>query len=96
MGVALVGGLPPGQIEIVPIIVPTPPAVAPKPKPSGHARVVCVGSIYPRKRQVDLLRAVAMLRGAPVECVLIGPMVALDPPGDRCPFRSGTFHSRGQ
>ena len=35
--------------------------------------MVCVGSIYPRKRQTDLVRAVHMLTGTPVECVLVGP-----------------------
>jgi glycosyltransferase involved in cell wall biosynthesis len=78
----LIGNLPPGRVEVIPPLVPPPPQVEPMPKTPGHARVVCVGSIYPRKRQVDLLRAVAMLRGVPVECVLIGPRVSLEAPGD--------------
>lgn len=41
-------------------------------------RLVCVGSIYPRKRQADLIRAVASLRNLSIECQLVGQMVKLD------------------
>lgn len=78
----LIGTLPPGRVDIIPYLVPPPPPVEPVAKRDGVARVLCVGSVYPRKRQVDLLRAIAMLRGAPVECVLVGHFNALDPPGD--------------
>ncbi len=78
----LLANLPPGRVEVIPPSVAPPPhgeAVARQP---GRARVVCVGTLYPRKRQVDLVRAVSMLHGAPLECVLIGDHVALDPPAD--------------
>jgi glycosyltransferase involved in cell wall biosynthesis len=41
-------------------------------------RLVCVGSIYPRKRQADLIKAVASLRNLSIECQLVGQMVDLD------------------
>ena len=41
-------------------------------------RVVCVGSIYPRKRQADLIKAVAQLRNLSIECRLVGQMVSLE------------------
>lgn len=78
----LLGTLPPGRVDIVPCAVPPPPpSVAPVEKREGRARVLCVGSVYPRKRQTDLLRAVAMLPGAPLDCVLVGQVTALEAPG---------------
>jgi glycosyltransferase involved in cell wall biosynthesis len=41
-------------------------------------RIVCIGSIYPRKRQADLIKAVALLRNVPIECQLVGQMVSLE------------------
>jgi glycosyltransferase involved in cell wall biosynthesis len=79
---SLLGNLPPGRVEVIPYLIPPPPAGEAVARQPGHSRVVCVGTLYPRKRQVDLVRAIAMLRGAPVECVLIGDHVGLDPPGD--------------
>jgi len=79
---ALLGNLPPGRVEIVPYLIPEPPPGEAVPRISGQRRVVCSGTIYPRKRQVDLIRAVSMLQNAPIECVLIGEPVGLDPPGD--------------
>lgn len=78
----LLGNLPPGRVEVVPCAVPPPPPGAPMDKPAGRWRVVCVGSVYPRKRQTDLLRAIHMLRDAPIDCVLIGHVTALDAPGE--------------
>jgi glycosyltransferase involved in cell wall biosynthesis len=75
----LLGNLPPGRIDIVPYLVPPPAPGEAIEKRAGFARVLCVGTIYPRKRQIDLIRAVSALRGASVECVLIGERVALDP-----------------
>ena len=48
----------------------------------GHVRVICVGSLYPRKRQTDLVQAVTALTRRNVECVLIGEHNQIDPPGD--------------
>lgn len=79
----LLSNLPPGRVEVIPALVPAPPpGEAVERRPGRGARVLCVGTLYPRKRQTDLVRAVAMLRGAPVECVLVGERMALDPPGD--------------
>lgn len=78
----LVASLPPGRVEIIPCVIRPPLTIDPMPKPTGHARVICVGSIYPRKRQTDLLRAMQMLRGTPVECVLIGEVVMMEPPAE--------------
>ncbi len=78
----MVGYLPPGRVEVVPCAVPRPPPGPAALKPPGRARIVCVGSVYPRKRQVDLLKAVSMLRDAPLDCVLVGPVTLLDEPGD--------------
>jgi glycosyltransferase involved in cell wall biosynthesis len=74
--------LPPGRIDVIPQFVPPPPEGEPAPKRPGRRLVVCVGTVYPRKRQVDLLRAVAMLANAPLDCALVGHMSALDAPGD--------------
>lgn len=41
-------------------------------------RVVAVGTVYERKRQRDLIRAVHALDRADIECVIIGKMVHLD------------------
>ena len=79
---AMLGDLPPGRVAVIPNIIPPPPLTQAIARPPGRARVICVGSIYPRKRQVDLVRAVAMLPGAPVQCVLVGQHVRLDPPGE--------------
>lgn len=76
-------GLPPGRVEVIPALVPPPapgPAAAKSPR---RLRVLCVGSVYPRKRQADLIAAVAALGpAAPVECVFAGSLVRLDPPGE--------------
>ena len=77
-------GLPPGRVEIIPALVPSPEPGPAAPKPDGRVRVLCVGSVYPRKRQADLIAAVAAFGpAAPVECVFAGSLVRLDPPGDR-------------
>jgi glycosyltransferase involved in cell wall biosynthesis len=41
-------------------------------------RVITVGSIYPRKRQGDLIQAVARLTEVRIECLLVGQVVLLD------------------
>jgi glycosyltransferase involved in cell wall biosynthesis len=46
--------------------------------PARPVRVVAVGSIYQRKRQADLIRAIARLPDIPIECLLVGAMVALE------------------
>ena len=76
----LLAGLPPGRVEVIPALVPPPIAGPAVVKASGQVRVLCVGSLYPRKRQADLIAAVAALGpGTPVECVLAGEQVLLEP-----------------
>src|SRR5580700_6228094 len=54
-------------------------SIAAEPSPPHRPiRVVAVGSIYPRKRQADLIRAVARLSDLPIECLLVGAMVQLE------------------
>jgi glycosyltransferase involved in cell wall biosynthesis len=78
----LLGRLPPGRVEVIPCAVPPPPPGPAMARQPGRARVICVGSICPRKRQVDLVQAIARLQGAPLECILVGENLGLDPPGD--------------
>ena len=79
---ALLEGLPPGRVSVIANIIPPPPPTRAIARPPGRARVICVGSIYQRKRQADLVQAVAMLPGAAVQCVLAGEHVGLEPPGE--------------
>jgi glycosyltransferase involved in cell wall biosynthesis len=54
--------------------------VAPEPRRKS-LRILCVATVYPRKRQADLIRAVASLGRDDLECVLVGPLArALEPP----------------
>jgi glycosyltransferase involved in cell wall biosynthesis len=64
----------------IPAIVP-PPARDPA---SGEFRVVSVGSIYPRKRHEDLIRAMARYQGPAARCILVGKFHSL--PDDRLQF----------
>jgi glycosyltransferase involved in cell wall biosynthesis len=52
-------------------------AVVPPPPEAGTIRVICVGTVEPRKRQADLLHAVAQLEG--VQCLIVGRHVGLPP-----------------
>jgi len=65
--------LPPEKISIIPSGVGPIPSVAPVPRRKAY-RIVCVGAIYPRKRQIDLIRAVVALERDDVECVLLGQL----------------------
>lgn len=62
-----------------------PPGLPPLAEPPDTApatgrpiRVICVGSIYPRKEQASLIRAVARLPDVPIECLMVGQPVMLD------------------
>jgi len=79
----LLGNLPPGRIEVIPPRVPRPAPGPAMTRGTGLSRIVCVGTLYRRKRQVDLIRAVAALHGAAIQCVLIGEGVQLDEPADK-------------
>ena len=68
-----------GRVEIVPNIVPL--AEPGETIAREGPRILCVGSVYPRKRQADLVRAVAWIRPLSVHCVLAGELTALAPPG---------------
>jgi glycosyltransferase involved in cell wall biosynthesis len=74
-------GVPAARLHVVPPgLDPFDPAqVAAEPPAQGRPiRVISVGSIYPRKRQADLIRAVARLSDLPIECLLVGEKVQLD------------------
>jgi len=80
MWAGLLSPLPPGRVEVIPALVsPAVPGSAAE-KAAGRIRVLCVGSICPRKRQADLIAAIVALGpAAPVECVLAGERVMLEP-----------------
>jgi glycosyltransferase involved in cell wall biosynthesis len=65
--------IPPGLDRLDPATVEADPS--PRDRP---VRVIAVGSIYQRKRQADLIRAVARLTDVPIECLLVGAMVTLE------------------
>jgi glycosyltransferase involved in cell wall biosynthesis len=72
----------PGRIEVIPYIVPPPAAGgAARRRPGLQGRVICVGSVCPRKRQSDLVLAVGLLNKPSVECVLIGEDLEMEAPG---------------
>jgi len=71
----------PGRVEVVAGIVGAPAPGAAAPKAAGTIRILCVGSVYPRKRQTDLAQAVARLRGAALECVMVGDLHKIEEPG---------------
>jgi glycosyltransferase involved in cell wall biosynthesis len=65
--------------HIAPGLEPLAPGDADTPSPSDDrpVRVIAIGSIYPRKRPDDLIRAVAKLPDLSLECLLVGQVVAL-------------------
>jgi glycosyltransferase involved in cell wall biosynthesis len=69
------------QHVVPPGLDPIEPAqAAAEPSPEGRPiRVISVGSVYPRKRQADLIRAVARLTDLRLECLLVGALVQLEP-----------------
>lgn len=72
----------PGRVEVIPYIVP--PATEggeARRRPGIQGRVVCVGTVCPRKRQADLVLAVGLLNKPSVECVLIGDDLEMEPAG---------------
>jgi glycosyltransferase involved in cell wall biosynthesis len=72
-------GVPEARLHVVPPgLDPLDPAPVEAELQDRPIRVVSVGSIYPRKRQADLIRAVARLPDVPIECVLVGAMVQLE------------------
>ena len=74
-------GVPEARLHVVPPgLDPLDPAqAAAEPAPQNRPiRVISVGSIYPRKRQADLIRAVARLSDVSIECLLVGAMVHLE------------------
>lgn len=71
----------PGRVEVIAGIVRRPEPGEAAPKAPGGIRILCVGSVYPRKRQSDLVQAVARLRGPPLECVLVGDVHEIEEPG---------------
>ena len=76
-------GYPADRIDIIPYAVARPAECVPASKAPGRVRIVSVGTIYPRKRQDDLIAAVAALNDARVECFLIGDIASIDPEARR-------------
>jgi glycosyltransferase involved in cell wall biosynthesis len=72
-------GVPETRLHVVPPGL-DPLDAAPEADPSTDRpiRVITVGSIYPRKRQADLIRAIAGLQDLRIECLLVGGMVQLE------------------
>jgi glycosyltransferase involved in cell wall biosynthesis len=60
-------------------IAPKPRDVSPAAKPEGTFRILCVASIYQRKRQLDLVKAVLALNRPDVECWLVGEIQPNEP-----------------
>jgi len=74
-------GVPKQRLHVVPPgLDPLEETSAPaEPEPEKRpVRVICIGSIYPRKRQADLVKAVALLRNVAIECQFVGQMVDLE------------------
>jgi glycosyltransferase involved in cell wall biosynthesis len=66
----------PSRFVIIPTGIP-PIDIQPASRPQGGAlRVVSIGSIYPRKRHEDLIRAMALYPG-PAKCVIAGKYYTL-------------------
>jgi glycosyltransferase involved in cell wall biosynthesis len=89
--------LPPEKFSVIPNGIDRPAAVKPVPKMKPW-RIVCVGSIYPRKRQDDLIQAVHALDRSDLECVLVGkPVIALAKPSQELTARQpDTFRLVGE
>ncbi len=66
--------LPSDRFSVIPNGVGPIPKVEPVPR-QKRLRILCVGSVYPRKRQQDLIGAVHALNRKDVECVLVGKCV---------------------
>lgn len=72
-------GVPEQRLHVVPPgLVPLTEAPESSPATGRPIRVICVGSIYPRKQQAALIRAVARLTDLPIECLLVGQAVMLE------------------
>lgn len=65
-----------GRCVVVPYGIP-PVALPPTRPADGEFRVVSVGSIYPRKRHEDLVRAMALYPDPAARCILIGKYYSL-------------------
>lgn len=75
---SIFGEIPAARRSIVPPVIAKSAKVPPAAKSPNRFRVVCVGSLYPRKKQADLLAAAATLTDLPIECVLIGETAGME------------------
>ena len=74
-------GVPEARLHVVPPgLDPLDPAEveAAAPPQDRPIRLISVGSIYPRKRQADLIQAVSRLSDLRIECLLVGAVVLLE------------------
>lgn len=67
------------RISIIPYAVRPADDCIPAPKTADKIRIMFVGSIYPRKRPGDVIKAVADLQDPAMECVLAGDVFHLAP-----------------
>lgn len=67
----------PARFVVIPYGVPGPQRPLHGPAADGGFRVVSVGSIYPRKRHEDLVRAMALYPDPAAKCILAGPFFSL-------------------
>jgi len=69
-------GLDPHKFRLIPNGISFDPSSIVPQKP-GRMRVVAIGTVAPRKRQGDIIRAVHALKNTEVECVIIGKVLYL-------------------
>ncbi|HJU19648.1 MAG TPA: glycosyltransferase family 4 protein [Stellaceae bacterium] len=69
--------LDPARFVVIPYGVPAIAPGPPRPAEPERIRVISVGSVYPRKRHGDLIRAVGLLTDAPLDCTIVGKFYSL-------------------
>lgn len=76
---SLLFGVPREKLFVVPNGVDAPVRVPPARSGDGAPlRIACVGTLYARKRQIDLVRAVEALSDLPIQCRLAGKAAAYE------------------
>lgn len=84
------------RLTVVPYGVDVPAAPHTR-RTEGPVRIIAVGSIYPRKRPLDLLQALPALDGLPVELHFVGRNHGLEPEFDRLAAAAeGRVHLHGE
>ncbi|MBV9827651.1 MAG: glycosyltransferase family 4 protein [Alphaproteobacteria bacterium] len=65
------------RFTIIPYGIPAVGSAATTRRDANLIRIVSVGSIYPRKRHEDLIRAVSLCGGTPIKCQIAGKFFSL-------------------